>query len=239
MIDQMKENARRFREKVGIDLDTTLLIQALMHSSFVNEQSSDSTRKLESNERLEFLGDAVLDLYLAEALYTGHKLDEGEMSKTRALLANEDFLADIARNLGIGDFIMLGKGETASGGRNRDSILADAFEAVIASLYLDKGFSVVREFLDKLYSSHISEVVRSGIQRDFKTLLQEKSQVGGGPRPQYELVDTFGPPQRRRFRVRVVIGERELGKGEGYSKKAAEQDAAREALETMNNKQEE
>ncbi|HAA86192.1 MAG TPA: ribonuclease III [Kosmotogaceae bacterium] len=235
----MKENARRFRERVGIDVDTALLIEALMHSSFVNEQSSVGIRELESNERLEFLGDAVLDLYLAETLYTAYKLNEGDMSKTRALLANEDFLAEIARSLGIGDFIMLGKGEAASGGRNRDSILADAFEAIIAALYLDKGFSVVREFLDRLYSPHVSEVISSGIQRDFKTLLQEKSQVGGGPRPQYELIDTSGPPQRRRFRVRVVIGDRELGQGEGYSKKAAEQDAARQALEALSNSQEE
>lgn len=233
MKEQTIENARRLSLRIGIDAELTVVAQSLMHSSYVNEELSSGRKGVESNDRLEFLGDAVLDLYLAETLYTRYRLSEGDMSRIRAFLANEDFLAELARELDIGEFIMLGKGEAASGGKDRDSILADAFEAIVAALYLSKGFNAVRVFLDRHYSKHISEAVNSGVQRDFKTLLQEKTQAGGGPRPQYELVDVIGPPEKRLFKVKAFLGGRVLGNGEGHSKKAAEQQAAKKALENI------
>ncbi len=233
MKEQTIENARRLSLRIDIDAELTVVAQALMHSSHVNEELSSGRKGVESNDRLEFLGDAVLDLYLAETLYTRYRLSEGDMSRIRAFLANEDFLAELARELDIGEFIMLGKGEAASGGKDRDSILADAFEAIVAALYLSKGFNAVRVFLDRHYSKHISEAVNSGVQRDFKTLLQEKTQTGGGPRPQYELVDVIGPPEKRLFKVQAFLGGRVLGNGEGHSKKAAEQQAAKKALENI------
>jgi ribonuclease III len=220
------------QEILGVTLDNTLLLeQALVHSSYINE-NPDCT--LSHNERLEFLGDAVLDCVVAEKLYRDlPDLSEGDMTRLRAALVRRDTLARIARGIKLGDFLYLGKGEEASGGRSKTPNLAGALEAVIAAVYLDKGLAATGELVLRLLGEEWIKVIRQGIGLDYKSKLQEVVQAKYQLTPVYRLVSESGPGHDKSFAVEVLTGDRILGQGAGKSKKLAETEAARAALELL------
>lgn len=208
--------------------DSLLLQEALTHKSFANEQKGESPK---DNERLEFLGDAVLDLVISELLFREFpSLKEGELSKKRASLVREEALAPLAREIGIGDFLQLGKGEERSGGREKDSLLADAMESVIAAVYLDGGLGATAELLKRLFIPIISS---SPVITDFKSEIQELCQKQGLGAPLYETVSEEGPDHDKRFEVALVLNDKTLATGRGRSLKEAQQAAAKEACETF------
>ncbi len=213
--------------------DPGLLRQALIHTSYANERSHG---RLLHNQRLEFLGDAVLDLVISEYLYRNFAaLPEGELTKARAAVVCEPALARRAKELGLGRHLLLGRGEAASGGRERDSILADAFEAVIGAVYLDSGYAAASACVLRLLAADLDALADGEYGKDYKTLLQEIAQQGGDARIGYEVTGESGPDHSKTFTVAVSISDVRLGTGSGRSKKAAEQDAARRALETLTN----
>ena len=223
-MNQLKE----FEEIIGYKFnDQSLLKTALTHSSFANENRG---KHILYNERLEFLGDSVLSLVVSNSLFENYKnLPEGSLTKVRAAIVCEHSLWECAVNIELGKFIILGKGEELTGGRTRVSILADAYEALIAAIYLDSSFSVVREWLlGQLYDTIVS-AAKGKTVTDFKTALQEKVQKEGHAEIQYQVVDEFGPDHQKTFVVHVMVNGTPSGVGEGKSKKSAEQDAARDA----------
>lgn len=212
-------------------VDTGLLDRALTHRSYVNENQHIDCR---DNERLEFLGDAVLQLCISDILtrqFPDHR--EGQLSKLRASLVNEQPLATVALDFRIGEFVLLGKGEEASGGRMKPSILADAFEALIAAIYLDRGYGTVFSFITHIFQPRIREWGKAPIYRDYKSRLQEMCQSRFKTIPQYELIAEFGPDHDKTFEICVSAGTMFAEKGRGKNKKEAEQEAARAALEKM------
>jgi len=215
--------------------DEELLELALTHKSFTEFESKTGER---NNEKLEFLGDAVLDMAISELLMERFpELDEGGLSKFRASLVNEDGLALIARKMKLGDRLRMGRGEDLSGGREKPSLLADALEAVLAAIYLDsrktEGFSRVSKIIYDLYHEELPEQVDSFISRDYKSELQEFVQKNLNLPANYELVNQFGPDHQKEFEMVVKVEERILGKGRGFSKKQAGQAAAQDALNRM------
>lgn len=211
--------------------DRSLLEEALRHSSFVNEQPQPD---LQNNERLEFLGDAVLNLIIGHLLMDHYRdMPEGELSRLRANLVNERQLARVARGIHLGDFLRLGRGEEQSHGREKNSILADGLEAVIAAIYLDSGFDAAFRFV----KSHFIDLVTSSkILRerlDFKSRLQELVQGAYKTTPEYRIVRESGPDHDKTFFVSIRVMQFSA-EGEGKSKKLAEQDAARKMLEMLN-----
>ena len=203
--------------------DRTLLEQALTHRSLEAEDDAAS-----SNERLEFLGDAVLGLVIADELYASGEHDEGAMAKIRAAVVSESALAGVAEELGLGPHLRLGKGERDSGGSTKPSILSDALEAVIGAIYLDGGFEPARVFIVAQWQALVADRAITPGQRDYKTRLQEVL-ARRGEVPDYAIVGT-GPDHDRRFSADVSASGVALGSGLGSSKKRAEQDAARQAL---------
>jgi ribonuclease III len=204
-----------------------LLEEAFRHSSYVNESADPDLR---DNERLEFLGDAVLDLSVSHLLMDRFKeAREGELSKFRAMVVDEQGLFRIAQGLGLGDHLLLGIGEERTGGRCKPSILANALEALIGALYLDGGFVRTDEAVRRLFNPLIREMEEEVPIRDYKSLLQEYTQQHHKIRPEYRLVDEKGPPHDRVFRVSIRLRGRVVADSTGRSKKAAEQKAAREA----------
>jgi ribonuclease-3 len=203
-----------------------LLEQALRHASWCNEHSAAG---LEDNERLEFLGDAVLDLVVGHKLMIRYpQLREGQLSVTRAQVVSEAGLSEVAGQLGLGEWMALGKGEERSGGRTKPSLLADAFEAILAAVYLDGGFAEACEIVERLLAQRIETVEHQGFY-DFKTRLQELSQARLNTTPTYSVVQELGPDHNKRFVVAVTLGADEWGRAVGKSKKEAEQMAAAEA----------
>ena len=202
-----------------------LLSQALTHSSYANEKHM---KKGSDNERLEFLGDAVLEIVSSEFLYLNYpKLPEGDLTKMRASLVCEPTLAFCTRQLNLGDYLLLGKGEDMTGGRKRKSILSDALEAVIGAIYLDGGFASAKEFILKFI---LTDIEHKQLFYDSKTILQEVVQASYKEELCYRLVGEEGPDHDKHFMVEAWIGEMLIGKGEGHTKKAAEQEAAYQAL---------
>jgi ribonuclease-3 len=203
-----------------------LLERALRHASWCNEQQGE---RGEDNERLEFLGDAVLDLVVGDRLMRRYpQLREGELSVTRAQVVSEAGLSEVAGQLGIGQWLLLGKGEEKSGGRTKASILADAFEALIAAVYLDSGFDAASAMVNRLLAQRIETVEFKGFY-DFKTRLQETAQARLKATPTYRVVQEIGPDHDKRFVVAVTIGNDEWARAVGKSKKEAEQMAAADA----------
>lgn len=201
-----------------------LLETALTHSSYANE----SKQRVFNNERLEFLGDSVLSVVVAEHLFrAGKRLPEGELTRRRAALVCEAALADFARQIHLGDYLRLGKGEEMNGGRQRPSILSDAFEALIAAVYLDGGLPAAQRFILPFIAEGAVEAA------DYKTRLQEVVQQDRDARLLYRVTGEDGPDHDKQFAVEVLLGEKPLGAGTGHSKKLAEQAAARRALEQM------
>ncbi len=211
--------------------DTPLLEQALVHSSYINESPGFT---LTSNERLEFLGDAVLDLIVAEKLYQDFpQFTEGQMTKLRAAMVRRDTLARVAKVVRLGDYLYLGRGEEASGGRQKPLNLAGAMEAVIAAIFLDQGLSITRDFVLRLLDTELQKVASQETGIDYKSELQEVIQAREQKTPTYHLIEATGPDHDRRFTVEVRLGETVLGRSSGKSKKAAESEAARRALERL------
>ena len=216
----------RFEEKIGYTFtNRKTLKQALTHSSYSNERRFD---KLKNNERLEFLGDAVLELVSSEFIFTNHKeMQEGELTRLRASMVCEPTLALCAREIKLGEYILLGKGEAATGGRERDSILSDAMEAVIGALFLDGGFTNAKEFIHKFI---LNDIEHKQLFFDSKTILQEIIQSESKEPLSYDLISEEGPDHNKKFTVSAMLGECELATGEGRTKKAAEQNAAYKAI---------
>lgn len=209
------------------------LRQALTHSSYANEKH---LKKQSDNERLEFLGDAVLELVSSEYLFKNYpEMPEGEMTKFRASIVCEPTLALCTKEIGLGQYLYLGKGEDLTGGRNRKSILSDALEAVIGAIYLDGGFEAAREFIHRFI---LVDIEHKKLFHDSKTILQELVQGNYKEELHYALVGEEGPDHDKSFKVEAMIGERVVGHGTGHTKKAAEQEAAYEALLKLKPKQE-
>ena len=212
--------------------DKVLALAALTHKSYCNEHKDDSCT---DNERLEFLGDAVIDLAI------GHRLmdrfpgaDEGELTKLRALIVNEEGLSRVARSLDLGGLLMLGRGEELTGGRDKSSVLADALEAVIGALYVGNGMPAVLGFVDRFFGEALEGVAKGRQGRDYKSLLQEDAQSRLKAAPKYRVVSETGPDHSKMFEVEVSIGSEVFARSTGRSKKEAEQSAAQKTLELLN-----
>lgn len=218
-----------FQSKLGYWFKNDALLQtAVTHSSYANE------KKTESNERLEFLGDSVLSIIVSDYIFAKlPKVDEGVLTKIRASLVCEQSLAELAKKISIDAYIQLGKGEEMAGGRNRASILSDAFEAVLAAIYLDGGMETARKWLLDLMHDAIIQVLHGDGYRDYKTMLQEAVQRGNKGKVTYRTVKESGPDHNKYFEVEVMIDERVVNGGTGASKKEAEQKAAQAVLENM------
>lgn len=216
---------------VGYRFRNRLLLQeALTHRSLANEVSGG----LADNQRLEFLGDSILGFLVGHELFLNYpEWKEGDLSRRRSALVDEDNLARLAGLLGLGSFLGLGKGEEASGGREKKSILADAYEALVAAVYLDGGIQAVQRLVKRQFGSLVTNDEAATLARDYKTELQELTQARQAVIPRYELVESAGPDHERSYRVAVYVGGTPVGEGVGRSKKLAQQAAAREALEKL------
>ncbi len=211
--------------------DTALLRQALIHRSYLNEAAAED---VESNERMEFLGDAVLGQIVSDKLYRDYPaLSEGHLSQIRALLVRWDALARAAERLRLGEFLILGKGEELSGGRRRPSNLAGALEALIGAAFLDGGMARAKKLVLSLLKPDFEEIAAGGITADSKSELQHVAQTRWRQIPHYALISSEGPDHAKLFTVEVAVGEQVMGRGQGRSKKQAELNAARQALETL------
>jgi ribonuclease III len=222
-----------FEDRLGHRFqDAQMLERALTHRSRANEDATGATI---DNESLEFLGDAVLGFVMADLLFRDFpQLDEGQKSKIKASLVSTATLGDLARELGLGQFLALGRGEEKTGGRNKQALLADGYEAVIAALYLDGGIDVVRAFIVREFSERLEDVRSPEFWgRDYKSALQEVVQARELSLPEYVVAAESGPDHRKIFHVEVRIAGEAMGSARGASKKAAEQDAARQALDRL------
>ena len=207
------------------------ILEALTHSSYSNENKSYAF-----NERLEFLGDSVLGIIISDYLFKNEtELPEGELTKLRANIVCEESLSEVSKKIELGTHMLLGKGEEATGGRERVSILADAVEAVIAAIYLDGGIENARKFVLTQMDEIIQDSIKGRIFRDYKTHLQEVIQSQGETNIIYDLVEEIGPDHNKKFVMQVKLNDEVLGTGEGKSKKEAEQVAARKALDSILN----
>ena len=227
--DVIRESIRAFEEKIGYEFKNKTYIQtALTHSSFANEH-----KEFNYNERLEFLGDSVLGLVVSDYLFRARNdLPEGKLTRLRANVVCKESLSVVARKINLGDHLFLGKGEKTSGGSDRDSILADATEAVIAAIYLDGGFDQAKDFILSNLRDTIAKNIDGNIFRDYKTILQEIIQGNNG-KISYKLVGESGPDHNKEFEMQVKCGQDTIGIGKGKNKKEAEKEAARDALVKM------
>jgi ribonuclease III len=228
----VEEVMAAFQKKAGIRFrNSAILEQALTHRSYLGSNGGDPCR---SNERLEFLGDAVLELVVIEHLFRVFPLDrEGELTKKKSLLVSKSVLADRAESMGLGDFVLLSESERDSGGRERASILADTFEAVIGSIYLDSGIVMARRFIHEQLLSTATAILQDRAHLNFKSLLQEHVQALHKTHPRYRVVTEVGPDHMKLFTVEVSIRGSLLGRGQGRNKKEAEQNAAGDALSRL------
>ncbi len=209
-----------------------LLVQAFCHRSYLNENPKFY---LEHNERLEFLGDAVLELVVTEYLYqTYPKKSEGELTNWRAALVNAKMLAEVAKSLDFNDFLLLSKGESREMGKARLYILANTFEAFIGAVYLDQGYKACQEFIKKYLIIRLPEIIEKGLFKDAKSHFQEEAQERVGITPVYKVLEEWGPDHAKHFIVGVYLGDELVAKGDGSSKQEAELEAAQNALEIKN-----
>ena len=234
--DSILETVNKLEQKIGYQYrNKQYAINALVHSSYSNVHHSFAAK---NNERLEFLGDAILDFVLSLMLYNNQaNLSEGEMSKMRALIVCEASLNICAQKIGLGEMILLGRGEEANGGRTRPSILSDAMEAVIGSIYLDGGMDEAEGFIMDLLGDIYHKAVNGMLFMDYKTALQEELQKSGDAQIQYKLMEAMGPDHSRTFKISVYANGKAIGVGVGKTKKDAEQMAAKAALEEINQAQ--
>lgn len=209
--------------------DKNLLTQAFVHRSYLNENLDFH---LHHNERLEFLGDAVLELVVTEDLYQNYpKKPEGELTNWRAALVNSKMLSKIAQELKFGDFVLLSKGQSKETGKARKYILANVFEAIIGAIYLDIGYDTAKEFIKKNVIKELPEIIEKGLYKDAKSRFQEIAQEKTGITPSYRVLKEWGPDHVKHFVIGVFLEKKLIAKGDGSSKQEAEEEAARSALE--------
>lgn len=220
----------KLENHIGVNFtDKALLKQAFIHRSYLNENPS---RETSHNERLEFLGDAVLELVITEELYRIFpEKPEGELTTLRAALVNSKMLSDVALDLGFNEYLLLSRGEARDMGRARQYILANAFEALVGALYLDQGYAASKEFLVRVVLSKLDHVLENRLYKDPKSLFQEESQERVGITPTYEVTREWGPDHDKHFVIGVFLGGELVAEGEGPSKQAAQEEAARMGLQ--------
>lgn len=223
----------QFEKKVGVTFkDKSLLTQAFIHRSYINENPRTG---LSHNERLEFLGDAVLELVVTDYLYKKYPTkNEGDLTSYRAALVNAIIIGDIGLSLGMSDFMLLSKGESRDTGKARLTILADAYEAFIGALYLDQGYAMCEKIITETILLRTEEIVKKGLWKDAKSTVQEKAQEVVGVTPSYKVLEEMGPDHDKRFTVGLFFGTDLITQGNGKSKQEAEQAAAEEALKIKN-----
>ncbi|MCX8131934.1 MAG: ribonuclease III [Clostridia bacterium] len=233
-IVSLKERIPLLEEKIGYCFkNKENLVLALTHSSYANEIKN---HRMQSNERLEFLGDAVLNIAISEKIYLSKSgLAEGEMTRVRSNIVCEASLMDCSNKLNIGSFLLLGKGEEMTGGRGRTSILSDTFEAIIGAIYLDSGLDNAKAFIYEQMKEIIENSIKGTMFTDYKTQLQEEMQKSSECRILYEIIDEQGPDHNKVFISQVKVNDVVMGTGEGRSKKEAEQSAAKKAIISLKN----
>jgi ribonuclease-3 len=219
----------KLENDLGIYFDNkNLLIQAFVHRSYINESVKS---KMSHNERLEFLGDAVLELATTNFLYNKFQdLAEGELTTYRAALVNTKSIGAVAKDLGFNDYLFLSRGESKDFGKARVSILADTYEAFIGALFLDRGYEFAKDFIEKTLLIHTDEIIEAGKYKDAKSAVQEKAQDVVGVTPNYKVVSESGPDHDKKFVIAIYFGTEKIAEGEGKSKQEAETDAAKNAL---------
>ncbi len=223
-----EEKIQKLEHKIGVTFkNPELLLQALTHRSYINENPK---WPLDHNERLEFLGDAVLELVVTEHLYRTYPNPEGELTNWRAALVNAVMLADISKVFDLNEYMLLSRGEAKDTGRARQYILANAMESLIGAIYLDQGYEKSAEFIHSFVLSELPRIIKDNLYRDAKSLFQEKAQDQVGITPNYEVIQEWGPDHARQFKVGVYLGKELVAEGEGPSKQEAQQKAAEGAL---------
>ena len=222
----------KFQQQFSLQFsDYALLATALKHRSYLNLTSES---RINSNERLEFLGDAVLDLVVTHFLYSKFpNKTEGNLSKVKSILVSKPVMADIAVDMSLGELVLMNRGEEKTGGRQRKSILADAFEAIIGAIYLDLGLDEASAFIHKYLLAEYKKILRKSLYRNYKSILLEYAQSNGAGLPEYRVVEEIGPDHAKEFVIVVFIGKERLGEGKGKSKKIAEQEAAKQAVKKL------
>ena len=222
------ENLSSLEKNIGYDFkNKDLLLQALTHRSYLNENPK---WRLDQNERLEFLGDAVLELVVTEYLYKNFPNPEGEMTNWRAALVNAIMLSQITKEFNLNDFMLLSRGEAKDTGRARQYILANAIEALIGAIYLDGGYEPAAKFIEKFVLKELPRIIEGRLYRDAKSLFQEQAQDKVGITPSYEVLEEWGPDHARNFKIGVFLEKEMAGVGQGPSKQEAQQMAAEDAL---------
>lgn len=232
LTSDQKKKLKEFEKRLGYSFKKKeYLFRALSHKSYANENNLPPK---ENNERYEFLGDAVLELSISHILITTFpKYSEGELSKIRAAVVNEAQLSEIAKGIGVCDYMNLGRGEDLTGGRNKPSLLSDAYEAILGAVYIDRGFDKAGKVVKRHFTDILKDAGNKDFYKDYKTRLQEVSQSKFRQIPRYKLVRETGPDHRKVFEVNLYIDKVLYGVGKGYSKKTAEQNAARETLDKI------
>ena len=219
----------KLQKDIGVEFkDETLLVTAFIHRSYLNESSDYK----EHNERLEFLGDAVLELVVTEYLYKNYPNPEGDLTNWRSALVKTETISDASRDLVFENYLFMSRGESKSKGRARQLILANCFEAVIGAIYMDKGYEAAKKFISENLIRRLSEIIEKKLYIDPKSRLQELAQRKESITPKYEVLSEKGPDHNRVFTVGVFVGEKMIGQGEGLSKQLAQQEAAQNALES-------
>ncbi|MBX4211534.1 MAG: ribonuclease III [Candidatus Yanofskybacteria bacterium] len=222
------EKLLELEQRISIPFkDKDILRQALTHRSYINENPDWG---LPHNERLEFLGDAVLELVVTEYLYNKFPNPEGEMTNWRAALVNANMLAKISQDFDLNDYLLLSRGEAKDNGRARQYILANAMESLIGAIYLDGSYEAAKDFITRFVLKELPIIIQQRLYRDAKSLFQEESQERVGVTPTYDVLEEWGPDHARQFKVGVFLGKEQVGVGEGPSKQEAQQQAAEEAL---------
>jgi len=230
MSERLTRDWKPFEEKIGCTFkNIDLLAQAFIHRSFLNENPRIG---FDHNERLEFLGDAVLELVVTDFLYKEYpESPEGELTSYRAALVNAVTLAEVAQNIGMNEFLFLSRGEAKDTGKARQYILANAFEALVGAIYLDQGYDAAEGFISRVLHVRTNEIVKNKLWRDSKSLVQEKAQEHLGVTPSYKVIRETGPDHDKHFTIGIYFGNEKIAEGRGHSKQESEQAAARSALE--------
>ncbi len=223
------KNVEELEKKIKLKFkNLDLLRAAVTHRSYLNENRS---YKLEHNERLEFLGDAVLELVVTDYLYRNFPNPEGELTNWRAALVNKDMLASVSRSLGVEEYLLMSRGEAKDVGRAREYLLANAIEAIIGAMYLDSGYGAAEKFISENILARLDEVIKNKLYLDPKSNFQEEAQARVGVTPSYKVISESGPDHDKKFVVGVFVDDEEVARGEGSSKQEAQRNAAREGLE--------